>query len=380
VLREVARRLRAGLRASDTVARIGGDEFALILTALPRPEAAGPLAAKILEGVTAPLTLDDQDFEIRASLGTALFPSDGETGEQLLQNADMAMYRAKALGGGCHPFAATVKHDFERRRSLERDLARALRTGELSLDYQPQQDLRDGRLTGFEALLRWQHPRLGPIPPETVIAVAEASGQSGAIGEWALDSACRAAVAWPADGETALRVAVNLSAMQLTRPDLTHRVARALGASGLPPGRLELEVTETTAFADVERATLVLRELHDMGVALALDDVGTGYGSLSHLKLFPLDALKIDRSFTAGIARGAEAAPDLAIVHSLIELGQRLGLRVIAEGVETEAQLQALARLGCDEIQGHVVGEPLGEATVAGWLGQRQMRLAAARA
>jgi diguanylate cyclase (GGDEF)-like protein len=365
-LREVARRLRAALRESDTVARIGGDEFALILSDLPEADAAALIASKIATELERPVELETGAWRPNASLGIALFPSDGENAEQLLQNADLAMYRAKAAGGGFRLFAATIKREFDQRQDLQRDLAHAIARGELTLEYQPQLDLESEQISGIEALLRWWHPNFGPIDPETLIALAETSGQIATIGEWALAQACAAAVGWSSSGR-ALRVAVNVSATQLAQPDLDQLVARILAETGLPAARLELELTESSTLDKVDRVAATLEQLHEMGVRLALDDFGTGYASLTHLRRFPLDALKIDRSFITNLAD----ASDAAIVRSLIELGHRLGLRVTAEGVESDAQLNALRRLGCDTVQGHVVGHPLSASGIVDWLSAR---------
>ncbi len=366
VLKQAGQRLRAALRESDTVARIGGDEFALILPDLPAAEAASLIAEKISGQLDRPFGLDLRAWRPGASLGIALFPNDGDSPEQLLQNADLAMYRAKAAGGGYQRFGSTIKRDFDHLQNLKHELARAIARGQLSLDYQPQLDLAPERVRGIEALLRWHHPDFGPIDPETMIKLAESSGQIAAIGEWALAEACRVATGWQS-GPEPIRVAVNVSASQLTQPDLAAQVARLLDASGLPAERLELELTESSMLHEVEQVQATLEALRDMGVTLALDDFGTGYASLSHLKRFPLHVLKIDRSFVADLAE----TPDAAIVRSLIELGHRLELRVVAEGVETEVQLAALRRLGCDAVQGHVVGRPLSAVDIGRWLSAR---------
>ena len=366
VLKQVGERMRAALRESDTVGRIGGDEFALILPDLPDPDAAALIADKIVSQLDRPFELDAGVWQPRASLGIALFPGDGQSAEQLLQNADLAMYRAKAAGGGPQLFAATIKRDFDRRQSLKREVARAIARGQLTLEYQPQLDLRPERVSGIEALLRWHHPDFGTIDPATLIELAESSGLIATIGEWALREACAVAAGWPR-GEPPLRLAVNVSASQMATPDLVPLVARILDDSGLPAERLELELTESAMLNQLEQVVATLEALHGMGVSLALDDFGTGYASLSHLKRFPLDRLKVDRSFIANLAD----ARDAAIVRSLIELGHRLGLRVVAEGVESELQLAALRRLDCDTVQGHVVGHPLTVVEIGRWLSSR---------
>jgi diguanylate cyclase (GGDEF)-like protein len=365
-LRQVGQRLQGALRESDTVARIGGDEFALILPDLPDPDAAAVIAAKIMGQLDPLFELDVGVWQPRASLGIALFRGDDQSAEQLLQKADLAMYRAKAEGGGCQVFATAIKRDFDHRQNLKSDLARAIARGQLSLEYQPQLDLRPERVSGVEALLRWHHPSFGAIDAETVIQAAEASGQIATVGQWALSEACALAASWGA-GEPALRLAVNVSASQLASPEFAPLVARILEERRLPAERLELELTETAVLQDVERVAATLEALHGMGVSLALDDVGTGHASLAHLKRFPLDRLKIDRSFVADLAEARAAA----IVQTLIELGHRLGLGVVAEGVETERQLAVLRRLGCDTVQGHAVGAPLAAGEIGPWLGER---------
>jgi diguanylate cyclase (GGDEF)-like protein/PAS domain S-box-containing protein len=367
VLQETATRLRGRLRDSDTVARIGGDEFALILPDLAEPAAASLIAQAILARLERPFELDGRVLELRASLGIALFPTDGESAEQLLQNADLAMYRAKATGGGVRPFGAAIKRAFDHRQTLERELGRAIAHSRLRLEYQPQLDLRRQRISGVEALLRWDHPQLGPIDPATVIEVAEASGQMARLGEWALREACQAAARWAHATPEPIRVAVNFSAAELARDDLLGVVRRILEEAGLPPQRLQLELTESTRLTEIGRIASVLERLRAMGVSLAFDDFGTGYAHLGHLKELPFDALKIDRSFTADLADDP-AAP---IVRSLIELGHRLGLRVIAEGVESQGQLAALRALGCDEAQGDVIAPPLAPSAMAKWLSAR---------
>jgi len=370
VLKETGRRLCAALRESDTVARIGGDEFALILQELPDLAAATTIAEKMVGQIGRPFELEGGAvWQLRASLGIALFPSGGASAEQLLQNADLAMYRAKAAGGGFELAAAGVRRGAGHRQGLQHDLARAIEGGELMLEYQPQLDLQRERVSGVEALLRWDHPQLGAIDPENLIRLAEASGEIVAIGEWALREACTFAASWPHDG-CPVRLAVNVAASQLARRDFVAAVRRILDASGLPAPRLELELTETGMLNQIDRLTASLTALHEMGVRLALDDFGTGYASLSHLRQFPLDVLKIDRRFVAELTP-SPAAADAAIVRSLIELAHRLGLEVVAEGVENEAQLAALRQLGCDSVQGHVVGHPLGRADLERWLAAR---------
>ena len=372
VLKQTGERLRSALRESDTVARIGGDEFAFVLQDLPDLATATSLASKITRQLGQPFELEEGVWQLSASLGIALFPNNGASAEQLLQNADLAMYRAKASGGGFELFAGEIRHGLDHRRELRHDLAKAIGRRELRLEYQPQLDLDPERVSGVEALLRWHHPAFGAIEPEKLIRLAEAGGQIGAIGEWALREACAVAARWP-PARPPIRLAVNVAASQLVRGDFVARVGGILAATGLPAERLELELTETSALNEVDRVTTALQALHAMGIALALDDFGTGYASLSHLRQFPLDVLKVDRSFIASLARSPNAA-DLAIVQSLIELGHRLGLRVVAEGVESEAQLTALRRMGCNAVQGRLVGRPLAPDEIGRWLSARVAR------
>jgi diguanylate cyclase (GGDEF)-like protein len=367
-LQQVASRLRSALRASDTIARIDRDAFVLILPDLADQDAADMVASKVLTALEGGVEIDGRSLHPRASLGIVVLPADGSTPDQLLQNAGEAAAQAKAAGSRMHRFAATTPPTLELRHDLARDLGQAIEQGQLSLEYQPQIDLRRQRLVGLEALLRWHHPVHGDVDPETFVELAEASGQIGRIGKWALAQACAAAASWPTERSGPIRVAVNLSTAQMVGDDLARVVERALERSGLPAARLELELTERSVLGTDERVServlAVLAQLRAMGVGLALDDFGTGYASLRHLGCFPLDALKIDRSFVTGLSSTASHA----IVQCVIELAHRMGLRVTAEGVESDFQLATLQALGCDEVQGHIVGKPLPEAEVAAWL------------
>lgn len=360
ILEEVALRLRAGLRESDTVARIGGDEFALILPVLPETEAAAVVARKILTRLEMPVEVEDRRVALRASLGLALFPHDGDQPEVLLQNADLAMYRAKAAGGGFHPLAARMRRESDHRLSLERELQHAIERGQLRLEYQPLLDLQHRSIRGVEALVRWRHPELGEVGPEALIRTAEESGQIERIGAWILAEACTAATTWRCDGGP-LRIAVNVSGDQLRDSHLVELVRGVLADTGWPAEQLELELTETGPIAEVGEVAPMVERLRELGVSLAIDDFGAGHTGLGHLRQLPLDALKIDRSLVTDLEREADAA----IAASLIDLGHRLRLRVVAEGVETPAQLAILQRLGCDEAQGHIVGAPASRAEMA---------------
>jgi predicted signal transduction protein with EAL and GGDEF domain len=327
---------------------------------------AAALAVKVLTRVEPPFRFEGQDVQLSISLGIALFPGDGRDGEELLRHADAAMYRAKAAGSGYSLFGSPADSRSEQRLRLQREIGAALSKGDLSLAYQPQQRLADGQITGAEALLRWRHPELGQLDPELVVRVAETSGDLVAIGEWALLEACRAAASWP-EARPGLQVAVNVAVNQLRQPGFAATVKVILDEAGLAPQRLELEVVETTVLDELEQVAATLEAVRALGVRLSLDDFGTGYASLSHLRRFPLQALKIDRSFVADL----EHPDSVAIVQSLVELGHRLGLRVVAEGVESGGQLEILRGLGCDEVQGHVVSAPLGALELAAWLGER---------
>jgi diguanylate cyclase (GGDEF)-like protein len=358
LLRAIAARLRARVRASDTIARSDGDRIALILPELAGQDAAGTLAGKIVATFASGFTIGGHVLEPRPSLGIAVFPTDGGNPAQLLQSAGVAAARARAAGVPVHRCAATIERPLDLRPDLTHELGRAIERGQLRLEYQPQIDLRRRRPVGLEALLRWHHPILGDIDPEAFVELAEASGQIGRIGSWALAQACLAAASWPAGRLGPLRVAVNFSTAQMAGDDLPQVVARALKDAGLAAARLELELTERSVLDRDERV------LADLGVHFALDDFGMGFASLRHLGRLPLDALKIDRSFVADLA----SMPGHAIVQGVIELAHRMGLRVVAEGVERASQLATLRRLGCDEVQGHVLGRPLAAAEVVPWL------------
>jgi diguanylate cyclase (GGDEF)-like protein len=362
LLQEMVSRLHGQLRASDTISHIDGG-FALILPDLSDADAAGVVAGKIVAAFEKGFSIGGHMLQPRTSVGIAVFPANGDSPAQLLQNAAAAAAHAKAAGVRMHRSASTIEPALDLRHDLTRDLGRAIEQGQLRLEYQPLIDLAQERPVGFEALLRWHHPTRGEVDPEVFVEVAEATGQIGRIGKWALAQACAAAARWPAGPLVPLRLAVNFSAAQTVGDDLPRVVARALEGSGLPAARLELELTERSVL-DRERVLAVLAQLRAMGVRLALDDFGMGFASLRHLGHLPLDALKIDRSFVASLGN----APAHAIVRCVIELAHRMGLRVVAEGVESESQLATLRELGCDEVQGHVLGRPLAAAEVIPWL------------
>jgi diguanylate cyclase (GGDEF)-like protein/PAS domain S-box-containing protein len=348
LLREVSRRLReAG--AGAFLARLGGDEFTLI--AEGDPSTAENLAERLLASVSEDLDIEGHRLRIGLSLGVAIYPTDGADPTTLLGNADAALYRAKADGRGTiRFFAADMDQRLRERRALQHELRSALDHGELVMHYQPQA-LIDGEITGFEALIRWQHPTRGLVPPGVFIPLAEESGLIIPIGEWILRNVCREAAAWPKP----LQVAVNLSPIQFRHGDLPGLVHSVLLETGLSPGRLELEITEGVLIGDYSRAVSILRRLKTLGVRIAMDDFGTGYSSLSYLQAFPFDKIKIDRAFIANLDRNGQSA---AIIRAVIGLGRGLNLPVVAEGVETEDQLAFLSREACDEVQGYLVGRP----------------------
>ena len=356
LLREVAARLRGAVRADDTVARLGGDEFAVLVEqAGDAGDEAVTTAARVREVLSAPLVLGGTPLTVSVGIGIAV--GRGDVGAQaLLADADLALTAAVREGRGrTRCFEPSLRAEAEETRELERALRGALPGGEFRLTYQPVVDLGSRRVTGFEALLRWDNPRLGPVGPDRFVPVAEAAGLMDGIGAWVLREACATAAAWRhAHGD--LTMAVNVSATQLTSPDLVGSVAAALADSGLHAGALVLEVTETALVGDPERAAASLAALRALGVRLALDDFGTGYSSLAHLQQFTVDVLKIDRSFVSGIAEG-EPLP--AIVRGTIDLGRTLGLEVLAEGVEHEHQARLLTEGCCDTAQGYLFAKPL---------------------
>ncbi len=360
LLRQAAARLQACVRASDTVARLGGDEFTLLLTDLAEPADAMRVARKVIEAMHEPLVVGERELFVTVSLGISLFPDDAESAESLMVNADVAMYRAKELGrDNVQWFDADMNLLARERMELEGHLRHALQAGELSLAYQPQCDAA-GAVIGFEALMRWQHPTLGAIPPARFIPLAEDSGLIVPMGEWALLQACAQAAEWRRRGHAGLRMSVNVSAAQFKRPDWVATVRRALADTGLAPEALELEITESLLLQSGKTTSANLFELRRLGVGIAIDDFGTGYSSLSYLHRLPITTLKIDQSFVReiGIAP-ADGHEDAPIIRTIIALAHNLGLSVIAEGVETPAQRDLLVALGCEGLQGYLLHAPL---------------------
>jgi len=357
LLKLAAHRLQHCVREEDTVARLGGDEFVLLLVDQDSELSVTHAVERLLESVSQPYRVQGKEFVLTCSVGVAMFPNDGRDAETLLKHADAAMYRAKAIGRNAHHFfTEEINAQIGERLALERDLRRALRHGEFVLHYQPKVDLRSGVMMGAEALLRWNHPEKGMIPPAHFIPVAEETGLIVPLGDWVLRAAACQARAWRDAGLAFDCLSVNLSARQFKQRDLVQQVRDALETSGLPAQCLELELTESLMMENVEVNLQCLNALKALGVQLSLDDFGTGYSSLSYLRRFPVDRLKIDKSFVRDIVRDAG---DAAITQAVIRLGQILGLSVTAEGVETEEQLAFLARHGCDEAQGYYFSPPL---------------------
>lgn len=359
VLREVAQRLQGCLREGDTVGRLGGDEFVVLIEELPEPVHVAAVAQKILAAAVRPFFVGAQEFNITASIGISTYPDDSADMPGLLKNADIAMYRAKEQGKNNYQFYSALMniHTVER-LVLESGLRRALERDEFLLYYQPKVDIASGRITGMEALLRWQQPGQELTLPGQFITLAEETGLIVPIGEWVLKTACVRNQSWRGLGLPPLRVAVNLSARQFAHENLLQDVARALAESGLDPAALEFEITESMVMHDPERAVKLLGRLKEIGIRLSIDDFGTGYSSLSYLKRFPLDSVKIDRSFVRDIPGDAD---DAAITRAIIAMAHSLRLKVIAEGVETAEQLAFLRELGCDEMQGYHFSAPLPE-------------------
>jgi diguanylate cyclase (GGDEF)-like protein/PAS domain S-box-containing protein len=352
ILVEVANRLRAGIRETDTLARLGGDGFAIIQPQTASPDDSATLAARVVASLAEPFMVDAQPIRIGTSVGIALYPQDAASGETLLRLADLALDRSKRIGRGTfHFYAPEMDRDLRQRHTLEHDLAQAIPRGELAVHYQPVCDTVTRRQLGHEALLRWNHAEHGAISPAVFVPLAEQCGLITPIGEWVLRTACATAAAAPRP----TRIAVNLSPVQIRTTDLPRLVADVLRDTGLAPERLELEITEGVLIEDAEHTLGVLRALKRQGVRLVLDDFGTGYSSLSYLRRFPFDKLKIDRSFMQGLGEDGDSD---ALVRSILALGHSLHLEVTAEGVETEVQLQVLRRYGCDQIQGYLLGRP----------------------
>jgi diguanylate cyclase (GGDEF)-like protein/PAS domain S-box-containing protein len=357
LLKAAGARLLAGVRKSDTVSRLGGDEFVVVLSSIDRSEDAALAATKLIAAMIAPYSIDQHDLHVSVSIGISLYPTDGIEAEALIQNADNAMYHAKEAGSNNYQF---FKEDMNvqavERQALEASLRRALERREFELHYQPKIDLKSGKITGVEALIRWRHPERGLILPAEFIPIAERCGLIVPIGQWVLRAACTHAREWQEAGLPQIPVAVNISSVEFRDKHFLENLRATLNETGLEPRHLELELTESVLMQHVESTAFMLKELRAMGVQLAVDDFGTGYSSLSYLSQFPINALKIDRLFLTGITSERHDDP---IISAVINMGRSLMQRVIAEGVETREQLAFLRSRGCDEGQGYYFGRPM---------------------
>ncbi|SDR18203.1 diguanylate cyclase (GGDEF) domain-containing protein [Pseudoxanthomonas sp. CF385] len=363
LLADVATRVRGLLRSQDTLSRLGGDEFVLVAPSSD-PDDAAVVAQRLLDAVALPIRTQGIDVQVTASIGIAMYPSDGTTERDLMAHADAAMYHTKDNGrNGYTFFAPSMNISAHQQLKLLNDLRRAVERNELLLHYQPKFAAPDYRMAGVEALLRWQHPEMGLLPPGAFIAAAERSGLILSLGEWVLDEACRQLRAWDDAGHDVSTVAVNLSPLQFSSPALVDTVRDTLARHALDPTRLTLEITETTAMRDADASVGILDELTRMGIRISIDDFGTGYSSLLYLKRLPATELKIDRAFVRELESNAD---DAAIVASIVALGRTLNLKVVAEGVETPGQQQQLRQLGCDFYQGYLLGEPVPADRLAG--------------
>ncbi|MBC2691839.1 MULTISPECIES: putative bifunctional diguanylate cyclase/phosphodiesterase [Pseudomonas] len=370
LLLALADRLRAHSGRLGALARLGGDQFALVQADIEQPYEAAELAQSILDDLEEPFALDHQEIRLRATIGITLFPEDGDSTEKLLQKAEQTMTLAKTRSRNRYQFyIASVDSEMRRRRELEKDLREALRRDQLFLVYQPQISYRDHRVVGVEALIRWQHPEHGLVPPDLFIPLAEQNGTIIPIGEWVLDQACRQLRDWHDQGFSDLRMAVNLSTVQLHHAELPRVVNNLLQMYRLPPRSLELEVTETGLMEDISTAAQHLLSLRRSGALIAIDDFGTGYSSLSYLKSLPLDKIKIDKSFVQDLLDDDD---DATIVRAIIQLGKSLGMQVIAEGVETAEQEAYIISEGCHEGQGYFYSKPLPARELSAYLKQAQ--------
>jgi diguanylate cyclase (GGDEF)-like protein/PAS domain S-box-containing protein len=356
LLKAFSARLAESVREGDTVARLAGDEFTLLLPGIHYTEDLAAISRKLVEAVRRPFRLDGQDVRVTVSGGISLYPEDGVDAEALLKKADTAMYRAKERGrDNFQLFSPAMAEKALERRELEESLRQALDRQEMTLHYQPCLELATGRVVGMEALLRWRRPDLGLLEPKDFIALADFTGVMLSVGPWVLETACRQGREWQRRGSGGLRVMVNLSAHELQQASLVVHVEKALAASGLEPDSLHLEIPEGYAMQDLDRAVETLRALRGVGVHLAIDGFGAGFSSLAHLRRLPVDALKIDLSFVRGATTDRD---DASVVTAVIAVAHSLGLRVVAQGVETEAQVTLLRSLGCDEVQGYLWGPP----------------------
>jgi diguanylate cyclase (GGDEF)-like protein/PAS domain S-box-containing protein len=370
LLRETARRLTECVRAGDTVARVGGDEFVVILSELARPEDARAVAQKMIDSVGQPMMLEGREVFISASIGIAVFPGDGEDGDALVKNADAAMFSAKEAGRNNYRFyTAAMNESAMQNLLLENDLRRALERDEFRLHFQPKQHIASGRLAGFEALLRWQHPARGLLGPAQFVPLLEDSGLIVRVGEWTLRAVCAQIRAWQGEGFAPPPVAVNLVIKQFLHHDVAGIIDAALREARIGAARLEVEITESDAMERPDVVVPMLRRLRERGIRIAIDDFGTGYSSLAYLKRLPVDTLKIDRSVVSGLPADPD---DVPIARAIVALGHTLGLKIVAEGVENAAQRAFLASLHCDELQGFLYAGPLCAAECRRFLARAQ--------
>ncbi|MCB4756268.1 MAG: EAL domain-containing protein [Elusimicrobia bacterium] len=363
---QVARRLESTLREGDTIARLGGDEFMLLFPGINHIDDAMKLTEKVLDSLRPPFNIDGQELFITASVGISVYPYDGEDANTLLRNADTAMYRAKGQGRNSYQMFTPEMHvEAHEQLSLGNSFRRALDRNEFVLHYQPQTNIGTGDIVGVEALIRWQHPDFGLLPPSRFIHWAEDTGMIIPIGEWVLRQACQQSKKWQGEGWPHLRISVNLSALQFRQKNLIDLVTRVLKESGLPPDSLELELTETVVMENVGPSISVPHSLRAMGVRFSIDDFGTGYSSLNYLKRFPANTIKMDRAFVSDLSVDSK---DAAIATAVIALGHGLDLTVVAEGVETDSQLNILKDLRCDNMQGFLFSHPLPAEDLEGLL------------
>ena len=362
LLVEVAKRLRAAVRQGDAIARLGGDEFAIIQKVANIPNDVMRLAERLLAALRAPYVIDGDTVEIGASIGISVAPNDSLDPEEIIRNADMALYHSKGDRGSYKFFTASMNEDVRSRRAMEQDLRTAIEEKQFSLNFQPIVSVQTRAVESFEALIRWTHPPRGPMSPADFISLAEENGLIVPIGEWVVQEACRQAAKWPHE----IKVAVNVSAVQFRSPKLVPVIVQALAQAGIPGSRLIVEVTESVMIKDADEAIQTLHAIRDMGVSIAMDDFGTGFSSLSYLRRFPFDKIKIDRSFVADICEREEAA---AILRAAAGLANALGMESVAEGIETEAQMERAKQEGCHSAQGYLISRPIPAAGVLAFLG-----------
>ena len=374
LLKEASARLDACARATDTVARLGGDEFTIIMPSLKDARHTSRLAQRALDSLARPFELDGHEAYVSASIGITIYPDDATDAGDLLKNAATAMDRAKNEGrANYQSFTSALNEEFRQRLIIRNGLSKALERGEFTLHYQPKVEILSGRITGVEALMRWDSADIGRVPPVQFIPVLEETGQVVEVGEWAIRTACLQHKAWYAAGLPPLCVAVNLSARQLRESSFVSVVGKVLRETGVDAAGLELEITESMLISDSEASVRALGQLHEMGIQLAMDDFGTGYSSLSYLKRFPIDTIKIDRSFVADLATDPD---DVEIIKAIITIGHSLNRKVIAEGVETAEQLAILRKYRCDEMQGYLFSRPLPAEEMTEFLKEKMLQCA----